>query len=74
LFRVFFKHTFEKLFGVAMPTYRVPRREIQFVMHEVLDMAQHYQSIPGAEEVDAEMIDAILEEGAKFAENEIAPT
>jgi len=56
-----------------MPTYRVPRREIQFVMHEVLDMAQHYQSIPGAEEVDTEMIDAILEEGAKFAENEIAP-
>ena len=56
-----------------MPTYRAPRREIQFVMHEVLDMANHYQSIPGGEDVDAEMIDAIMEEGAKFAENVLAP-
>ena len=56
-----------------MPTYRVPRRDIQFVMHEVLDMANHYQTIPGAEDVDADMIDAIMEEGAKFSENVVAP-
>lgn len=56
-----------------MPTYRVPRREIQFVMHEVLNIAEHYQSIPGGEDVDVDMINAIIEEGAKFAENEIAP-
>ena len=56
-----------------MPTYRAPRRDIQFVMHEVLEMAQHYQSIPGGEDVDADMIDAIMEEGAKFAENILAP-
>jgi len=56
-----------------MPTYRAPRRDIQFVMHEVLEMAQHYQSIPGGEDVDADMIDAIMEESAKFAENILAP-
>jgi alkylation response protein AidB-like acyl-CoA dehydrogenase len=42
-------------------------------MHEVLDMANHYQTIPGAEDVDADMIDAIMEEGAKFSENVVAP-
>ena len=56
-----------------MPTYRVPRRDIQFVMHEVLNTAEHYQSIPGGEDVDVDMLNAIIEEGAKFAENEIAP-
>ena len=56
-----------------MPTYRAPRRDIQFVMHEVLAMAEHYKTLPGGEDMDAEMIDAILEEAAKFSENVLAP-
>ena len=55
-----------------MPTYRVPRRDMQFVLHEVFDVENQYKQMSGAEEIDRETIDAILEEGAKFAENELA--
>ena len=56
-----------------MPNYQAPRRDIQFVMHEVLAMADHYKTLPGGEDIDAEMIDAILEEASKFSENVLAP-
>jgi hypothetical protein len=36
-------------------------------------MAEHYKTMPGGEDMDAEMIDAILEEAAKFSENVLAP-
>jgi len=42
-------------------------------MHEVLAMADHYKTLPGGEDMDAQMIDAILEEAAKFSENVLAP-
>ncbi|MEH6625145.1 MAG: acyl-CoA dehydrogenase C-terminal domain-containing protein [Motiliproteus sp.] len=56
-----------------MPEYKAPLREIRFVLHELLEMDKHYASLPGAEEATPELIDAIIEEGAKFAENELAP-
>lgn len=56
-----------------MPNYQAPQRDIQFVMHEVLAMADHYKTLPGSEDIDAEMIDAILGEAAKFSENVLAP-
>lgn len=56
-----------------MPNYRAPQRDIQFVMHEVLAMADHYQTLQGIEDIDVQTIDAILEEASKFAENVLAP-
>lgn len=56
-----------------MPEYKAPLRDIQFVMNEVLDGEQHYAALPGCEEATPDMIAAILEEGAKFAERVIAP-
>ncbi|MCW8885613.1 MAG: acyl-CoA dehydrogenase C-terminal domain-containing protein [Motiliproteus sp.] len=56
-----------------MPEYKAPLRDIRFVLHELLEMDKHYASLPGAEEATPELVDAILEEGAKFAENELAP-
>jgi len=56
-----------------MPDYKAPLREIRFVMNELLDSPRHYATLPGAEDASAELIDAILEEGARFAENELAP-
>lgn len=56
-----------------MPNYQAPQRDIQFVMHEVLAMADHYRSVPGGEDIDTPMIDAILEEASKFSENVLAP-
>jgi len=56
-----------------MPEYKAPRRDIQFVLHEVLKLEEHYKALRGDEEVNRDLIDAILEEGAKFCENELAP-
>ncbi|TFZ05222.1 acyl-CoA dehydrogenase [Ramlibacter henchirensis] len=50
-----------------MPTYTPPLRDLQFVMHEVLKVADEYKAMPAHAEVDEETINAILEEGGKFA-------
>ncbi|GGK04425.1 phenylacyl-CoA dehydrogenase [Pseudomonas matsuisoli] len=56
-----------------MPEYKVPLRDIRFVRNELLDYDAHYQRLPGGEEASADMVDAILEEGAKFCEQVLAP-
>ncbi|MDB5946404.1 MAG: Unsaturated acyl-CoA reductaseButyryl dehydrogenase, partial [Ramlibacter sp.] len=50
-----------------MPTYTPPLRDMQFVMHEVLKVADEYKGMPRHAEVDADTINAIIEEGGKFA-------
>ena len=54
-------------------TYKAPIRDIQFVMNEVLDFPSHYQNISTGANATPDMVDAILEEGAKLAENVLAP-
>jgi alkylation response protein AidB-like acyl-CoA dehydrogenase len=56
-----------------MPDYKAPLRDLRFVTDELWKFDDHYQSLSGAEEVDAELRDAILGEAAKFAEQVIAP-
>ncbi len=55
-----------------MPEYKAPIRDMQFVLHEVLDSEAHYQSI-GAEDASRDMVDAIIGEAAKFCEEVLAP-
>jgi len=50
-----------------MPTYTPPLRDMQFVMHEVLRIADDYAAMPRYQEVDADTINAVLQEGGKFA-------
>ena len=50
-----------------MPTYTPPLRDMRFVMHEVLKVADEFKAIPKYEEADAGTIDAVLEEAGKFA-------
>jgi alkylation response protein AidB-like acyl-CoA dehydrogenase len=54
-------------------SYRAPLRDIRFVVHEVLDFEQHYRSF-GRDELNRELLEGILEEGARFAETVLAPT
>ena len=56
-----------------MPNYKAPLRDMQFVLHEVLNAEAHYKRLYGTDDVNRETIDAILEQAAKFAENELAP-
>ncbi len=56
-----------------MAEYKAPLRDMQFVLNEVLSLEEHYQSLPGCEEATPDMVSAILEEGAKFAERVLSP-
>jgi len=56
-----------------MTTYKAPLRDMQFVMQDLLNIEKHYQSLPDCEEVNQELIDAILGEASKFSENIVAP-
>ena len=53
--------------------YKTPLRDMQFVLHELLDSSAHYKSIPQFAEVERDIIDSYIEAAASFAENEIAP-
>ncbi|PCJ27548.1 MAG: acyl-CoA dehydrogenase [SAR86 cluster bacterium] len=55
-----------------MPEYKAPLRDMQFAFYEVLQAEQHYQRI-GAEDASRDMVDAILGEGSKFAEEVLSP-
>ncbi len=57
-----------------MPEYKAPLREFKFILDEVLEMPAHYASLPAyADLATPDMVDAIINEGAKFCENIIAP-
>ena len=51
-----------------MPDYKAPLRDIRFVRDELLGYEAHYQSLPGCQDATPDMVDAILEEGAKFCD------
>lgn len=50
-----------------MPTYTPPLRDMQFLMHEVLKVSDEYKAMPRHAETDVDTINAVLEEGGKFA-------
>ena len=56
-----------------MATYKAPLRDMQFVMRDLLNIEKHYQSLPDCDEVNQELIDAILDEASKFSEEVVAP-
>ncbi|MBI1261937.1 MAG: acyl-CoA dehydrogenase [Rhizobiales bacterium] len=55
-----------------MPTYKAPLREYRFVLNEVLDIAQ-YKDLPGFADAPEDLVNAILDEAAKLAEEVLAP-
>jgi 3-(methylsulfanyl)propanoyl-CoA dehydrogenase len=56
-----------------MPDYKAPLRDISFVMNELLESEKLYKTLPGYEEATEDLMNAIVEEGGKFAEQELAP-
>ena len=56
-----------------MPEFKTPLRDMKFLLHEVFDYDSHYATLPNGEEATPDVVDAILEESARFAESEIGP-
>jgi alkylation response protein AidB-like acyl-CoA dehydrogenase len=56
-----------------MQTYKAPLRDMRFVLHELHDSAALTQ-LRGFEDVSAELMDSILEEAAKVAQEVLLPT
>ena len=55
-----------------MPTYKAPLREYRFLLNELLDFSQ-YADLPGFADAPADLVDAILEEAGKLAEEVLQP-
>jgi acyl-CoA dehydrogenase len=56
-----------------MAHYTPPLRDIQFLMHEVLDAVPQLQALPPHADTSAELIDQVLEEGGKFCAEVLFP-
>jgi len=56
-----------------MPTYNPPLRDMQFVLHEVLQATEALKACPPHADIDADTINAVLEEGGKFAAEVVFP-
>ncbi|WP_267269009.1 acyl-CoA dehydrogenase C-terminal domain-containing protein [Pseudomonas protegens] len=55
-----------------MPEYQAPLRDMRFLIDHVFDFHGSYAAL-GASDASPDMVSAILEEGAKFCENVLAP-
>jgi hypothetical protein len=56
-----------------MLTYKAPIADIKFVIEDVFDYYKHYKQHKDYEEASPDLVDAIIEECAKFSENELLP-
>ena len=56
-----------------MTTYTPPLRDMQFVMHEMLNVATDLAAMPMHADMDVDTINAVLEEGGKFATDVLLP-
>jgi alkylation response protein AidB-like acyl-CoA dehydrogenase len=56
-----------------MLSYKAPIADIKFLFEDVFKYYDHYKKYPEFEEATPDLVDAILEECAKFSENELLP-
>ncbi len=56
-----------------MSRYTAPLREMRFVLFDVLEAEKVFASLEGFDEATRDLIDAVLDEGARFTEQVLAP-
>lgn len=55
-----------------MPRYKAPVRDMQFILHDLLAI-ESYTDLPGFSEISTELVDQVLESGARFSEEVLFP-
>jgi acyl-CoA dehydrogenase len=55
-----------------MPTYKAPVEDVQFLLSDVFHV-ERYDNLPGFADASPDVVEAILSEAAKFAEEVLAP-
>lgn len=56
-----------------MPQYHAPLRDMQFVLHELLNVEDVLKTLPAHADTNRELIDQVLEEGGKFTSQVLFP-
>ena len=56
-----------------MGQYVAPLRDMQFVLHELLNVTEEFKNLPAYQDMDADIINQVLEEGAKFTQEVLFP-
>ncbi|HET9047617.1 MAG TPA: acyl-CoA dehydrogenase C-terminal domain-containing protein [Chiayiivirga sp.] len=56
-----------------MNAYTAPISDLQFVLHDLLSLPVLFSKLPGCDHFNAEVIDAVVTEGARFTEQVLAP-
>ncbi len=56
-----------------MTTYHAPIRDFQFLLQEVFKVQDTLYTLPGFEEIDDDVVNMVLEEGAKVCEEVLHP-
>ena len=56
-----------------MGSYAPPLRDMQFVLHEMLDVESTLKTLPAHADLDVDTINAVIEEAGKFASDVIFP-
>jgi alkylation response protein AidB-like acyl-CoA dehydrogenase len=59
--------------STAVADYKAPLRDIRFVRNELLDFPGHYSRLRGGENATPDIVDAVIEEGARFCEEQVGP-
>jgi alkylation response protein AidB-like acyl-CoA dehydrogenase len=55
-----------------MPSYKAPVEDVRFLLNDVFQI-ERYNNLPGFADASTDVVDAILEEGAKLCEEVLAP-
>ncbi len=56
-----------------MPEYTAPRRDMEFVLFDLLDAQSTWQRIPALADTSRDLVAAVLEEAGKIASEQLAP-
>jgi len=56
-----------------MPNYKAPVEDMKFILHDWLKVTELYSELGLSEAADKDLINAVIDEGAKFTELQISP-